>query len=225
MNTPTGIRGEKEETHETTMKVTGAVHFAMLMVILAICSAGSTTQSPSFSSALDETRSDSANAASDSSTKNETGACRMDCDVEGESYLPDMGRISKSVNDEYQELVNAVNKRFHDAKKPPPCQAECNYYGQLYCADESFRHIDQCNTCTCWEGGKVSCTVRYCSGPCDGPTCMYGMEGNITSYCTGESWLAKDGINLCVCDEDGIVHCTDDKKSESKRVMLRLVGS
>ena len=210
------------------MKTRGVAHFAILMVVLAVCSAGSTTQSSSFSWALDETRSDSTNAASDSSTKNETGACGIDCDIEGGSDMPKMNRISKSANDEYQELVESVNKRFYDAKnsqQAPPCQAECNYYGQLYCSDESFRHIDQCNTCTCREGGKVSCTVRYCNGPCDGPTCVYGMEGNTTSYCTGESWQVKDSINLCVCDADGIVHCTDEQKAEPKRVMLRLAGS
>ena len=128
------------------MKSTGAAHFAILMVVLA--------ESSSFSSALDETRSDSTNAASDSSTKNETGACGIDCDMEEERDMPGMGRVSKSVNDEYQELVESVNKRFHDAKnsqQAPPCQAECNYYCQLYCSDESFRHIDQCNTCT-WVG-------------------------------------------------------------------------
>ena len=207
------------------MKTTGAAHCAIVLVVLAVCSAGSTTQSSSFSSALGEKRSDSTNAASDSSTKNETGACGIACDIEGESDMSDIGRISKSVNDEYQELVESVNKRFHDSQQAPPCQAECNYYGQLYCSDESFRHIDQCNTCTCRKGGKVSCTVRYCNGPCDGPTCVYGMEGNTTSYCTGESWQAKDGINLCVCDADGIVHCTEETASEPQRVMLRLVGS
>ena len=214
------------------MKATEAVHRAIFMILLAVCSAGSASISSSFSSAPDETRSEATNAASDSSTKNKTRTCDIDCDVQAKGGMPDMNGISKSANDEYQELVNSVNKRFHDAKKSqkrPPCQAECNYYGQLYCADESFRHIDQCNTCTCREGGKVSCTVRYCNGPCDGPTCMptcmYGMEGNTTSYCTGESWQAKDGIDLCVCDGDGIVHCMDKTKSESKRVMLRLVGS
>lgn len=91
------------------MKTTGAAHCAIVLVVLAVCSAGSTTQSSSFSSALGEKRSDSTNAASDSSTKNETGACGIACDIEGESDMSDIGRISKSVNDEYQELVESVN--------------------------------------------------------------------------------------------------------------------
>lgn len=202
-------------------------HCLAFMVILAVCSADSARESSSISHTPEETKSDFANTASDSSNKNQTEACAMECDDGAQRDMSDMHRLSKSVNDEYQELVNSVNKRFRDAKnakQPPPCQPECNYYGQLYCVNESFQHFDRCNTCTCREGGKFSCTVQYCSGPCDGPTCMYGMEGNSTSYCKGESWQANDGINVCICDNGGIVHCTDEEREEPPRVMLRMVG-
>mmetsp|Transcript_20965 Transcript_20965/g.60095 ORF Transcript_20965/g.60095 Transcript_20965/m.60095 type:complete len:210 (-) Transcript_20965:1190-1819(-) len=207
------------------MKAHTAAQFMIFPAFAATCFADSTSQSSSFALAHGGRSKNSANASdSASGTNADAEVCGEECDANADSSS--QYHESSSLNDEYQELVQNVNKRFQDAKnsqQPPPCTAECNYYGQLYCADESFRHIDMCNTCTCRKGGKVSCTFRYCDGPCDGPTCQYGFEGNVTSFCTGESWQATDGLNLCICDSEGVVHCTEEKKREIPRVMLRLL--
>lgn len=47
--------------------------------------------------------------------------------------------------------------------------------------------MEACNTCWCFEGGQVTCTVLPCCTP-------------------GDVWM--EDCNQCACDRDGRVTCT-----------------
>ncbi len=115
---------------------------------------------------------------------------------------------------------------------PMPPATGCLYEGLRYAIGERFPDADGCNTCTCEDGGGVSCTERACApmpdptpdpgpGEQDGgtptdpdPTLDAGTEPvgctvDGTSYAVGESFDAADGCNTCTCSGDGQVACTE----------------
>ena len=95
---------------------------------------------------------------------------------------------------------------------PGTCAA-CSYDGMPYQAGDSFPSTDGCNSCTCFEGGMIACTLRACfplecaPGECGPPL---GMP----------NYLCPDGVTVagpgdCVRNEEGIcgweiVTCPDE---------------
>ena len=76
----------------------------------------------------------------------------------------------------------------------------CVVDGTTYQLGDSFQSSDGCNTCTCEEGGSVSCTTMGCLDGCD---------YNGSHYDVGDSFDDADGCNTCTCGEDGVVACTE----------------
>jgi len=79
------------------------------------------------------------------------------------------------------------------------CNATCAWEGVGYDPAETVP-VDTC-TCTCGDGGNVSCTDSAClptSCAFDGSTRSIGVE-----------FAAGDGCNQCVCSQDGRVYCTE----------------
>jgi len=79
--------------------------------------------------------------------------------------------------------------------------------GVLHEVNQSYTHVDGCNTCKCGQHGGA-CTRRFC----------LKKEDRILSECVDadgnkkdlddEAWLDKDGCNKCVCGILGTV-CTE----------------
>ncbi|XP_063687713.1 uncharacterized protein LOC134820977 [Bolinopsis microptera] len=73
----------------------------------------------------------------------------------------------------------------------------CFFNQQIYNAGDSF--MDGCSSCTCNQGGEVSCDHMLC------PPCHY-MDG---SGKTMRAWGPySDGCNQCICTHDGLALCT-----------------
>ena len=81
---------------------------------------------------------------------------------------------------------------------PAACKGGDDCYGPDGPMSAGDSYMEDCNTCTCGEDGRISCTEKACLA------CTY--EG--TGYAVGESWAAGDGCNLCQCLEGGTVECT-----------------
>jgi hypothetical protein len=47
------------------------------------------------------------------------------------------------------------------------CLGDCTYEGMAYQVGDEFPAGDGCNTCSCEQGGNVSCTLIGCSNSCD----------------------------------------------------------
>lgn len=79
-------------------------------------------------------------------------------------------------------------------------------HGVLHQINETYTHVDGCNTCKCGEHGGA-CTRRFC----------VKKEKKILSFCVDEdgnekaldeAWSSKDGCNKCVCGILGAI-CTE----------------
>jgi len=83
----------------------------------------------------------------------------------------------------------------------------CEYKGQKYDIGSSF--TDECNTCTCHEGGKVACTLMLCQDqdPCSSVDCV---EGKLC-------WVNESGIAECRDDPCTNVSCSVDKICTANR--------
>eukprot|EP00563_Minutocellus_polymorphus_P019409 CAMPEP_0197721136 /NCGR_PEP_ID=MMETSP1434-20131217/4285_1 /TAXON_ID=265543 /ORGANISM="Minutocellus polymorphus, Strain CCMP3303" /LENGTH=138 /DNA_ID=CAMNT_0043306095 /DNA_START=55 /DNA_END=467 /DNA_ORIENTATION=- len=98
------------------MKAHTAAQFMIFVAFAATCIADSTSQSSSFALAHGGRISKNSANASDSAsgTNADAEVCGEECDADADSSS--QYHESSSLNDEYQELVQNVNKRFQDAK-------------------------------------------------------------------------------------------------------------
>lgn len=78
--------------------------------------------------------------------------------------------------------------------------ATCTQDGVEHALGASFASSDGCNTCTCGEGGVVSCTARACVDTCT----VGGVVHQI-----GDSFPSEDGCNTCTCGDGGAITCTE----------------
>jgi len=95
-------------------------------------------------------------------------------------------------------------------KKDKDCNVKvknCEYKGQKFEIGESFE--DDCNTCACYDDGKVACTLMLCqdNDSCASVDCAQGK------LC----WVNASGIAVCRNDPCMSVNCSDGKICAANR--------
>lgn len=81
--------------------------------------------------------------------------------------------------------------------------------GVLHEENQTYTHVDGCNTCKCLQGGKGgACTRKFCFNQ-QGKSLTGCMDhsGNIQPI--DQEWPHHDGCNTCLCGNLGPV-CTED---------------
>jgi len=76
----------------------------------------------------------------------------------------------------------------------------CIVAGVEHAVGDTFPSADGCNTCSCGQGGEVSCTLMGCV-----ETCTY--DGVV--HQAGATFPSTDGCNTCTCGDGGQVSCTE----------------
>lgn len=85
----------------------------------------------------------------------------------------------------------------------------CRYEGRIYDVGDRFPAGDDCNTCTCLQGGDVACTEIACLGDA-GP----GPDADPDSCLRGEGCLAGPACGAGCCGPgevcvNGLCQCGD----------------
>lgn len=96
-----------------------------------------------------------------------------------------------------------------------PEWGSCEKDGQKYHNGETKKDVNNCDTCTCFNG-TITCTEKSCF-------CEYSGK----KYASGDSFPVKDSCNKCTCFGLKVI-CTDficyENRDESKRIMSIVLG-
>jgi hypothetical protein len=77
---------------------------------------------------------------------------------------------------------------------------QCRHEGELHAVGDTF--MDACNTCTCEEGGQVSCTEIACGTPCGGLAGLACDAGEYCNYPQAAQCGAADQTGFCALIPD-----------------------
>eukprot|EP00090_Calanus_glacialis_P020063 TRINITY_DN3084_c0_g1_i1.p1 TRINITY_DN3084_c0_g1~~TRINITY_DN3084_c0_g1_i1.p1 ORF type:complete len:278 (+),score=46.77 TRINITY_DN3084_c0_g1_i1:108-941(+) len=123
----------------------------------------------------------------------------------GDSYIgPDACNKCKCL-----ESGSACTKKFcpKDSSSRSAEAFKCvDNMGVLHEVNQSYTHVDGCNTCKCMEHGGA-CTRKFCLKK-EERTLSSCVDADGNAKLLDEAWLDKDGCNKCVCGILGAV-CTE----------------
>lgn len=91
----------------------------------------------------------------------------------------------------------------NDVDENTSVSQQCTYDGVNYDIGDSFPDTEDCNTCTCDEGGYISCTEMACIDTPDDSETKKSCTVDGKVYASGESFKDSDDCNTCSCYDGG----------------------